>query len=285
MDTTLLILAATLAGDRLAERLALGLPGAAEQHTDAAAEELAASLRPLWTAGRELLLIMPVERALRAVAPLLAADAGATPAVVCVDEAGRLALPLLAGSPPGADTLARRVAALTGGRALVGTAPEPPAAPASADPAAYPISLTRLRGAPVVVVGGGPVGERKTRGLLAVAADVCLVSPDATAQLRAWAETERLRWVPRPYALGDLAGARLAFAATDNRAVNAQIARDAAAAGLLCNVADDPEASDFHLPAVHRASGLTIAVSTSGASPARAARLRDRIAELLKLET
>jgi len=74
---------------------------------------------------------------------------------------------------------------------------------------------------------------------------------------------------------------RIAFAATDQHAVNAQIADDAAALGLLCNVADDPRAGDFHLPAVHREPGLLVAVSTAGASPARAKRLRDQIAAWL----
>ncbi|HEU4324906.1 MAG TPA: NAD(P)-dependent oxidoreductase [Roseiflexaceae bacterium] len=283
MTPILLILAVTPAGVRLVERLAPGLGGAAALHAGAAAEELTGLLRPYWAAGQELLLLMPIEQALRAVAPLLMASPGATPAVVCLDEAGRLALPLLAGSPPAADALARRVAALAGGRALVGAAPEPHAAPAAAGPATtYPITLAHLRGAPVVVVGGGPVGERKTRGLLAVAADVRLVSPEATAKLRAWTEAGRLRWEARPYATGDLAGARLAFAATGDRATNAQVARDAAAAGILCNVADDPNASDFHLPAVHRTGDLTVAVSTSGTSPTRAARIRDLIAEMLE---
>ncbi|GAB4209559.1 MAG: hypothetical protein OHK0022_40810 [Roseiflexaceae bacterium] len=252
---------------------------------EADAGRLAERLRPHWAAGRELLLIMSVEQALRAVAPLLVASPDATPAVVCLDAAGRLALPLLAGTPPGADTLARRVAALTGGRALVGAAPETDTTPQRNTPATtYPITLNRLRDAPVLVVGGGPVGERKVRGLLAVAAAVRLISPEATAQLRAWSEAGRLHWEQRGYAPGDLAGARLVFAATGDRATNAQVARDAAAAGLLCNQADDPEGSDFHLPAVHRTNGLTIAVSTSGASPARAAHIRDRIAGLLEHE-
>jgi cobalt-precorrin 5A hydrolase/precorrin-3B C17-methyltransferase len=146
---------------------------------------------------------------------------------------------------------------------------------------AYPITLINLRGAPVVVVGGGAVGERKLRGLLAVGAAVQLISPAITPDLRALAESGTIAWQARPYQQGDLAGARLVFAATDQRAVNAQIASDAAALGLLCNVADDPRAGDFHLPAVHREPGLLVAVSTAGASPARAKRLRDQLAAWL----
>lgn len=145
----------------------------------------------------------------------------------------------------------------------------------------YPIVLTSLGGARAVVVGGGAVGERKARGLLAAGAAVRLISPAATEQLCAWAAAGRIGWERRGYAPGDLVGAVLVFAATDARAVNAQVAADAAALGLLCNVADAPDAGSFHLPAVYRGDGLTIAVSTDGASPSRAVALRDRIARWL----
>jgi cobalt-precorrin 5A hydrolase/precorrin-3B C17-methyltransferase len=143
--------------------------------------------------------------------------------------------------------------------------------------AAYPITLTNLRGTLVVVVGGGAVGERKLRGLLAAGAAVRLISPVVTPALRALADSGEITWHARPYQPGDLAGARLVFAATDQRAVNAQVADTAAALGLLCNVADDPRAGDFHLPAVYREPGLLVAVSTEGASPTRAKQLRDQI--------
>ena len=147
--------------------------------------------------------------------------------------------------------------------------------------AAYPITLTNLRGALVVVVGGGAVGARKLRGLLAIGAVVRLISPAVTPELRALADSGAITWHARAYQPGDLTGARLVFTATDQRAVNAQVADDAAALGLLCNVADDPRAGDFHLPAVYREPGLLVAVSTAGASPARAKRLRDQIAAWL----
>jgi cobalt-precorrin 5A hydrolase/precorrin-3B C17-methyltransferase len=146
---------------------------------------------------------------------------------------------------------------------------------------AYPITLTNLHGALVVLVGGGAVGTRKLRGLLAVGAAVRLISPAVTAELRALADSGAITWRAHAYQPGDLEGARLVFAATDQRAVNAQIADDAAALGLLCNVADDPRAGDFHLPAVYREPGLLVAVSTAGANPARAKRLRDQIASWL----
>ena len=148
----------------------------------------------------------------------------------------------------------------------------------------YPITLTSLRGAPVLVVGGGAVGERKVRGLLAAGAAVRLISPAATERLQVWAAAGQISWEQRGYAAGDLDAAWLAFAATNQRAVNAQIASDAAALGLLCNVADAPAEGSFHLPAIYRGDGVTIAVSTDGTNPARAVALRDAIAQWLSRE-
>jgi len=148
----------------------------------------------------------------------------------------------------------------------------------------YPVILTDMEGISAVVVGGGPVGERKVKGLLAVGASVRLVSPEATRQLQAMAAEGHIAWEQRPYEAGDLHGAQLAFAATDHRTVNAQVASDAAMLGLLCNVADAPDEGSFHLPAVHREAGLVIAVSTGGESPTRARQVRDRIAAWLAEE-
>lgn len=145
----------------------------------------------------------------------------------------------------------------------------------------YPINLARMSGQRAVVVGGGPVGERKVKGLLAVGAQVKVISPEVTVQLQAWADTGRIIWQPRSYQAGDLHGAFLVFAATNQRAINARVAQDAAALNLLSNIADVPEEGDFYLPAVHRQPEVMVAVSTSGQSPGRAARIRDRVAELL----
>lgn len=155
--------------------------------------------------------------------------------------------------------------------------------PATAAPPApdYPIVLTKPSHMPVVVIGGGAVGERKVRSLLAAGFPVRLISPTATPQLAEWAAAGRLIWEQRSYQAGDLTGARLVFAATNDRAVNARIAAAASAAGALCNVADDPSDGDCHVPAVHRSGGITIAVSSHGAAPARAAAIRDAIAEWL----
>ncbi len=146
----------------------------------------------------------------------------------------------------------------------------------------YPIFLTQLRGAKIVVAGGGRVAQRKVAGLLAVEANVCVVSPALTPTLREWNERGQVAWIARPYMSGDLAGAYLAFAATDQRVVNAQVAEEAARLGILCNVADAPEEGSFHVPAMHRQNGVTVAVGSGGVDPARSKQIRDRVARLLQ---
>jgi len=150
----------------------------------------------------------------------------------------------------------------------------------------YPITLTGMHELAAVVVGGGAVAERKIRGLLAVGAAIRLISPAITPGLVALVDAGRIVWLPHHYAPGDLdPPASLVFAATSDRAVNARIAHDARQRGRLCNVADDGHAGTFHLPAIYRGAGLIIAVSTAGASPARARLLRDQIAAWLARDT
>src|SRR6185437_3041227 len=91
-------------------------------------------------------------------------------------------------------------------------------------------------------------------------------------------------WVARGYESGDLDGAFLVIAATSDREVNERVFRDAEQLGKLCNVADVPELCNFILPAVHRQGPIAVAVSTGGASPALAKRLRSQIAELVRPE-
>lgn len=147
--------------------------------------------------------------------------------------------------------------------------------------AVYPIFLTGLAHLVAVVVGGGPVGERKVRGLLAAGATVRLVSPAATPALQQLADEGKLTWVDRPYQGSDLAEATLVFAATNERQVNAQIAADARAGKLLCNVADAPTEGNFHVPALHHHPPFTIAIGSGGLSPKATKALRDQIAQAL----
>lgn len=155
-------------------------------------------------------------------------------------------------------------------------------APLSVPDEVYPILLTGLQNKLAVVVGGGPVGERKVAGLLAVGVRIRLVSPVITPTLAEWAQANRLLWAPRPYQTGDLADAFLVFAATNVRAVNAQIAYEALHMGLLCNVADAPAEGNFHVPALYRHEEVVIAIgSRRRKNPKRIQALRDQIAQFL----
>lgn len=144
----------------------------------------------------------------------------------------------------------------------------------------YPLLLD-LEGKRCLIVGGGAVAERRAAGLLEAGAAVTVVSRRLTAQLAAWAGEGRVRAMTRPYAegLAELAEAALVFAATDRADVNLRVRAEAKALGLWVNVASDGEGGDFIVPAVVRRGRLTLAVSTGGASPALAARLRRRLAE------
>lgn len=146
----------------------------------------------------------------------------------------------------------------------------------------YPIFLTGLNGILCVVVGGGKVATRKVRGLLDGQANVRVISPQLSPELYTRYATGSIAWLKRGYVQGDLAQAGLVVAATDVRAVNAAIAQEAKAKGILCNVVDAPHEGNFHTPAVYRDAKTVIAVGTHGKEPRRAASLRDRIAEFLK---
>jgi siroheme synthase-like protein len=141
-------------------------------------------------------------------------------------------------------------------------------------PASYPLVLTNLSQVGCVVVGGGEVAERKVRDLLAGGARPTVISPALSAQLAAWRDEGRIDYVEQLYREGDLTGAFLAFAATDDRAANAAIAEEGARRGILVNVADDPAAGNFHTAAVVRRGDLLLAISTGGGSPALTARIR-----------
>jgi precorrin-2 dehydrogenase/sirohydrochlorin ferrochelatase len=141
--------------------------------------------------------------------------------------------------------------------------------------------MVDLAGRRAVVVGGGAVAERKVRGLLACRAAVTVVSPAATAPLERFAAAGRLEIVRRAVRMSDLRGAFLVLAATDSAEVNRRVAAAAMRRGALVNVADDPAACTFQVPAAVRRGDLTIAVSTGGGSPALAKQLRQRLEKVI----
>jgi siroheme synthase-like protein len=141
----------------------------------------------------------------------------------------------------------------------------------------YPVFLD-LRGRPCLVVGGGGVAHRKIVGLLRAEAAVQVVAPAVVDSIEELAARGELTIIARPYASEDVRGFQLVVAATDEPEVDRRVSADAREAGVLVNVVDAPELSQFIAPAVLERGDLQIAVSTSGASPAFAVFVRDRVA-------
>ena len=143
----------------------------------------------------------------------------------------------------------------------------------------YPIFLTDLQSRRCVVIGGDAEAERKVQGLLAANASVTVISEILTRNLTLWTDEGRLTWLPRACQPGDLQGAWLAIAATRDSALAARLKKEAETHGVLLNVTDDVPNSNFVAGAVMRRGPLAIAVSTSGRSPALAARMRRQLEE------
>jgi precorrin-2 dehydrogenase/sirohydrochlorin ferrochelatase len=142
------------------------------------------------------------------------------------------------------------------------------------------IACLRLRGRRCLVVGGGEVGLEKVEGLLACDGDVVLVAPDAGPELEALAREGSIVWEQRSYEPADLEGAFLVIAATDDSEQNIRIYHDAERRAMLANVVDVPPLCNFILPAIVRTGPLAIAISTAGASPALAKRMKSEVSQL-----
>jgi len=142
------------------------------------------------------------------------------------------------------------------------------------------IACLRLAGRRCVVIGGGEVGLEKVEGLLACEGDVTLIAPEAIEPLRELAAEDSIRWEQREYAgAADLEGVFMVIAATSDTDVNIRVYDDAERRAMLVNVVDVPPLCNFILPAIIRTGPLAIAISTAGASPALAKRIRDEIAD------
>ena len=132
-----------------------------------------------------------------------------------------------------------------------------------------------------MVIGGGEVAARKVEGLLRCGARVSVIALELTESLRKLAETHEIKHRARAYERGDLRGSHLVIAATDNEAVNREIAAEAEELDALLNVVNVPELCTFIAPAVLERGGLQVAVSTAGAAPSLAANVRDRLSEVV----
>jgi precorrin-2 dehydrogenase/sirohydrochlorin ferrochelatase len=139
----------------------------------------------------------------------------------------------------------------------------------------YPITL-KLTGKKAVIIGGGKVAERKIYGLLGTNAAITVIAPNVTEGIKQFVEDKQILWQKKTFSIEDIQDAFMIFAATNDKNLNRSI-KEAAEAHQLVLVADDPESSDFHVPSLIRRGRLNIAVSTGGASPVLARRIREQL--------
>ena len=140
----------------------------------------------------------------------------------------------------------------------------------------YPIFLVHLAGRRVIVLGGGGEAERKARELLDCEGAVTVIARSLSEGLIELWRRGLVVWIARDYRLGDLRGAFLAISAVADRTMNAEIAREARQERVLLNAMDDPAHCDFIAGSIVRRGPLTVGISTGGAAPALAVRLRER---------
>jgi precorrin-2 dehydrogenase/sirohydrochlorin ferrochelatase len=140
----------------------------------------------------------------------------------------------------------------------------------------FPLFL-KLAGRPCLLVGAGRVAEGRLMGLLQAAGRVTVVAPRATAGVQHLGKSGEIIWRRGKFTAQDLEGMMLVVAATSSPQTNAAVCQEARRRGVLCNAVDDPANSDFYYPAVVRRGNLQIAISTAGASPELAARLRQEL--------
>jgi siroheme synthase-like protein len=153
----------------------------------------------------------------------------------------------------------------------------------SVPPVYYPIFLN-LRDKKCVVVGGGSVALRKVTTLLDCGADITVISPKPHAEISKLFKNKAIRLVRRNYRPGDLRGAVLSIAATHVKKINRKVAEASKKNGTLVNVVDDAELSDFIIPSSFRRGDLSVAVSTSGMSPALAKKVRAKLEKNIGIE-
>src|ERR1700722_848196 len=147
----------------------------------------------------------------------------------------------------------------------------------------FPIFL-KIAARPCIVVGAGNLAESKIESLRAAHARVTVIAPEAGPRIVDWAAAGEIDWQQRDYAPGDLSGSFLVVAATNVPAVNRAVYAEAVEKNIICNAVDDPPFCDFYFPSVVRRGDLQIAISTAGASPALAQRLRKEINAQLPLD-
>lgn len=147
----------------------------------------------------------------------------------------------------------------------------------------YPVYLN-LKGKCCVIFGGGAIAEGKLSNLFQSGARITVISPQATPGIQEAAARGDLEWMPREYQPGDLEGAFLGIAATNVKKVNQEIFQEAERLGVVLNVVDDTPLCTFIAPSVVKRGPVTVAISTGGASPALARKLREALSQEQVLE-
>jgi len=142
------------------------------------------------------------------------------------------------------------------------------------------VACLRLTGRRCLVIGAGSVGLEKIEGLLAADARVHVIAPEACAEVAELAASGDVEWTQRHFQAGDLEGHFLAIAATSDTETNIRVFDEAEQRAMLCNVVDVPPLCSFILPAIVRQGPIAIAISTAGASPALAKRMKREIGEI-----
>ena len=141
-----------------------------------------------------------------------------------------------------------------------------------------------IQGKRSIVIGGGNIALRKIKSLLECRAKVTVITPKPHSEISKLSEEKMIRLIGRNYKVSDLKDAIVAIVCTNVKRVNRKAADEARKAGALVNVVDDPRGSDFIIPSFFRRGDLTVAVSTSGVSPALAKKIRAELEKRLGVE-
>ncbi len=142
----------------------------------------------------------------------------------------------------------------------------------------------QIDGKAIFVIGGGAVAERKVTSILAAGAELTLISPTLTYELQKLRDTGKIRHLHRKYQSGDLAGAFMVIAATNDREANSEVAVEAVSLGILAEITDNPSAGNVTSPAMIRQGDLSIAISTNNMAPALAAAIKKELKPLFGAE-
>jgi precorrin-2 dehydrogenase/sirohydrochlorin ferrochelatase len=143
----------------------------------------------------------------------------------------------------------------------------------------FPIYLRRLEERKTVLIGGNSEAEKKAEQFLERNADMTVISPRLSDKMQYWADEDRFTWISREYRRGDLEGAFMAVVADYNGDINELVYEEAKERDILVNVMDDIPHANFAFGSIVKQGPLTISISTGGAAPALAVRLRQRFEE------